>query len=403
MAGLTVALSLIQAGLRNLEVLEAMPDSAATQGGGTLVVTKGTVTGLQGLGISPSEYLSPLTKPPVGDVHDWQRVGVTSWHEMYHALRARLPDGILRSGMRLKSHIPVGNGRSLLGFTDGTRGESELTIYADGRNSRGRRLIGDHRELQYSEFSVLRGQAMPPTPDLVDLTTTSTTKSAQFVCSPLTKRTHALPPGQAAPLDWSFCVNLSARKFQEITGSHPTVKTFVPPHEVSSETSRFIFDQAEILPPNLKSIVYNSHLLQISPTLDLAPPATMTFKDPDGAPSLLIGDAWVPQRPQVAQGMNLAVSESIWLGHLMGGQLRGELSEVEVFQRMDAIFVPLVREFQERGVVSCQRIGLGVPAKVVIPGAQATVSARMGNSLSGLFRAPRQQSARGANQSKRIR
>lgn len=368
-AGLTVALSLIQSGLANVQVLEAIPDGATTQGGGALGVTRGTVASLKGLGIDPSEYLSPFLKPQADGASDWAHVGHTSWPELHRALRDHLPDGVVRGGMRLRSHSPTGTNRSALGFANGERDESELTIFADGRNSTGRRLVGDQRKLQYAACAALRGQAMPPAPEFVDrvIDRKFPEVPAHFGCRPLTRRQEALPPGQESPLDWFLNVNLTTRRFQELAGDHPALKTFIPPQEITATTRAFIFEKAEHLPDNLKSIIHNSHVLQISPVLDIAPPTTMTFKHPEGAPAVLLGDALAPQRPQTAQGMNLTVSQSVWFGWLAASNLRGEISESELFQRMDEIHLPMVTQTQRTGVELCEKLSLGAPPDLVVP------------------------------------
>jgi 2-polyprenyl-6-methoxyphenol hydroxylase-like FAD-dependent oxidoreductase len=56
-----------------------------------------------------------------------------------------LPEGTVRWGKALEAAEPLGGGRHLLRFTDGTTAESDLVVGADGGNSRVRPLLCDDR------------------------------------------------------------------------------------------------------------------------------------------------------------------------------------------------------------------------------------------------------------------
>jgi len=67
-----------------------------------------------------------------------------------------LPEGTVQWGKALTAAEPLGGGRHLLRFTDGTTAESDLLIGADGANSRVRPLVSEDRPA-YSGLTHLEG------------------------------------------------------------------------------------------------------------------------------------------------------------------------------------------------------------------------------------------------------
>ncbi|MGI5214815.1 monooxygenase [Plantactinospora sp. CA-290183] len=357
LTGPVTALLLIQAGFDRVTVYEAAPASAPLTGG-LIGLEHAALDVLDRLGIPQPEFVAHTSEVIMQmRVHDRRPAEIarrvypgrnTTWTLLHRALAARLPNHVLRTGMRVTG-LAEQSGQPVLQFADGHAERADLVVFGDGRSSIGRRLLDPNRRLRYAGYVAHRGTAeCTPHPDLRDFLRLEPCPGVQFNLAPV--------PGGC---DWTFYLDCPTAEYRQYFGASPTRRLLVLPQHVSPAARAHVDEHAEhLLPPEHCAVVHATHTRMAVPVLDIAPPTRMVWPIGNGHAALL-GDALAPVRPHTARGANNGIEQAAGLvtallqHHRYGADLPAAL---QGWQRRH---LPAAVAAVHRGPTIGQRFGLG--------------------------------------------
>ncbi|WP_432983210.1 FAD-dependent monooxygenase [Dactylosporangium sp. CA-233914] len=309
LSGPTTALLLLQAGIDDVTVYEAVPASAP-QGGGLIGLEHSSLDVLDHLGIPQDEFVRhdseavmqiTVCQRQPGQVRRHLYAGRnTTWTLLHTALSRRLPTDVLRTGARVTG-LSAEHDQPLLHFADGNTAPADLVVFADGRSSTGRRLLDPQRRLHYAGYVAHRGQTTSTQPDLHDFLRYEPAEHSgmQFNVAPI-------PDGA----DWTFYLSATPAQYEDFFGAPPTRRVFALPHHITAAARTEVDASAEqYLPDEQAALVHATTTRMAAPVMDIEPPTQMVW--PVGAGhAVLIGDALAPVRPHTARGANNGIEQA---------------------------------------------------------------------------------------------
>lgn len=316
LTGPATALLLLHAGFTDVTVFEATPASAP-QGGGLIGLEHSSLDILDRLGVPQNEFVHDTSETVMrisvcrrhpDEIRRHRYAGRnTTWTLLHNALTARLPHGVLRTGMRVTG-LSSPHGQPLLHFAGGETRTAELIVFSDGRNSVGRRLLDPQRRLHYAGYVAHRGQSSTRLPGLTDFMRfePEPAAGAQFNLAPI--------PGGC---DWTFYLRASADRYTSFFGAPPARRLFALPQHVS-DTARAAVDAeaTRVLPDRQADLVHATRLRMAAPVMDIDAPTRMLWPVGDGH-AVLLGDALAPVRPHTARGANNGLEQAAGLAAVL--------------------------------------------------------------------------------------
>jgi 2-polyprenyl-6-methoxyphenol hydroxylase-like FAD-dependent oxidoreductase len=357
LTGPVTALLLLHAGFDTVTVYEAAPASAPL-GGGLIGLEHSALDVLDRLGIPQHEFVAydseAIVQMNIRDRHPAEIIRRTypgrntTWTLLHHALTRRLPDGVLRAGMKVTA-VAEHSGRPVLRFSDGHSEPADLVVFADGRSSTGRRLLDPDRTLRYAGYVAHRGIATAtPQPGLRDFLRLQPCPGVQFNLAPV--------PGGC---DWTFYLGCTSTEYAQRFGADPTRRVFALPQHVSPAARAHVDTHADLLLPAEHAAVVRATTTRMAvPVLDITPPTRMVWPIGTGH-TVLLGDALAPVRPHTARGANNGIEQAAGLAaaltqhHKYGADLTTALHG---WQRRH---LPAAIAAVHRGPVIGHRLGLG--------------------------------------------
>ncbi|GAA1574276.1 FAD binding domain-containing protein [Dactylosporangium maewongense] len=309
LSGPTMALLLLQAGVEDVALYEAVPASAP-QGGGLIGLEHSSLDVLDHLGVPQDEFVRydseavmhiTLCQRRPGQVARHLYAGRnTTWTLLHTALSRRLPTDVLHTGARVTG-LSAEHDRPLLHFADGNTAPADLVIFADGRSSTGRRLLDPQRRLHYAGYVAHRGQTTTTRPTLHDFLRFEASEHSgmQFNVAPI-------PDGA----DWTFYLSATPAQYEDFFGASPTRRLFALPQHITAAARAEVDASAEqYLPEEQAALVHATTTRMAAPVMDIEPPTRMVW--PIGAGhAVLLGDALAPVRPHTARGANNGIEQA---------------------------------------------------------------------------------------------
>ncbi|MBQ1052719.1 FAD-dependent monooxygenase [Micromonospora sp. C51] len=356
LTGPVVALLLLRAGF-DVTVYEAMPASAP-RGGGLIGLEHTALDVLDRLGIAQREVVAydseTIRQVAVRDRRPHQTVlrtypgRNTTWTLLHRALTARVPAGVVRTGMRVTGLTHEG-GRPVLTFADGRRDPADLVVFADGRSSIGRRLLDPARVLRYAGYVAHRGIAdRAPQPGLHDFVRLEPCPGAQFNIAPV--------PGGC---DWTFYLGCTAAQYERRFGAEPARRVFALPRHVTPAARADVDEHAaQLLPPEHAAVVAATTTRMAVPVLDIDPPTRMVWPVGDGH-AVLLGDALAPVRPHTARGANNGIEQAAGLAVALTQHRRYDADLPAALHGWQRRHLPAAVAAVRHGPVIGTRLGLG--------------------------------------------
>jgi len=361
LVGPLLALLLAESGFPHIQVYEATPE-AVPQAGGVIGLDLVSLDILDAVGIAQPEIIpftservvsiKLLDRHEVGRVHTIYPGRNTTWTLLHQALVSRLPGGTFHAGKRLIGMAEGEDGRAVLQFADGEQVVSAFVAFADGRKSIGRKLLDPARPLRYAGYIAARGQFASDPLDLRDFTRYEPAVG-QFNLFPL-----ALTGSQIG-LDWTLYLNAGPDRFREWFGADPTLRTFVPPHQISEAARRAIDRQAEqLLTEQAAALVQRTTTRMAAPIVDSAEPRRMVYSLGDSR-AVLLGDALAPVRPHTAKGLNLGIEQAAGLAQVLRQHRKYGLDLDAALSGWQERHLPQVAAALALGSTIAARLGLG--------------------------------------------
>lgn len=357
LTGPAAALLLLQAGVDNITVYEAMP-APHTLGGGLISLEHSSLDILHRIGVPQDEVVhldsetiwqTPVYGRALGQPVRRAYPGrFTTWTLLHQALAARMPSGLLRVNARVTGLVEHDR-RPLLQFTDGHSEPADLVVFADGRASAGRRLLDPARRLHYAGYVGHRGTVAVTTPAITDFWRLEPGPGMQFNIAPV--------PGG---LDWTFYLNMAAADYTVALGAAPNRRLFVTGDQLSAAVRATTDGSAKQLPEAFSAIVHATTDRSVFPVMDIDEPTRMVWPIGDGY-AVLLGDALAPVRAHTARGANNGLEQADGLAAVVRQHLRyraelgGALTGWQ--RRHQAAAVAAVRLGPRIGA----RVGLGLP------------------------------------------
>jgi 2-polyprenyl-6-methoxyphenol hydroxylase-like FAD-dependent oxidoreductase len=286
---------------------------------------------------------------------------------LHTALTARLPRDLIHHGARV-SDLTTRQGRPMLYFADGDSATADLIVFADGRNSTGRRRLDPDRRLRYTGYVAHRGTA----PDLF----ASPPDFLRFEPGPGAQFNIAAVPGGA---DWTFYLNTTPAEYATFFGAPPQQRIFALPHHVSPAARCHVNTQATwLLPPEQAATVHVTATRAAVPIMDIDPPTRMVWPVGDGH-AVLLGDALAPVRPHTGRGANNGIDQAAGLVTALTQHRRHHADLTGALNGWQRRHLPAVATTLRLGAVIAARLGLGQPpspqANPAGPPAAAPISA----------------------------
>lgn len=354
LTGPALALMLAQMGIEDVTLYEAM-DSPAQRAGGVIGLQYDSLASLERLGIPRDEFcpypsdrteLVDVVNKLLGDPRVRLFPGHNAvWTLLNRALYGRVGDKA-RAGKRVTGMTPGRTG-AVLQFSDGDTAEHDLVVYADGRQSIGRKILSD-RELKYAGYVAHRGQ-ITVDPGFVDFTWFEDNGRRKFGWTPVTMADGA--PG----IDWELYTVVDADQFKSWFGASPTKRTYVLKHQISDEAWAVVDNEASrVLPDEMAELVHNTTQRAAVPIVDADVPDSMHAPVGDGR-AILLGDAVAPVHPHTASGANNGLAHANAVASMMSQVCRG--SDLDRgLEWLDTTFLPVLVHQIERGRVRAKEL-----------------------------------------------
>lgn len=366
LVGPALALMLNHAGFEDVNVYEAT-DANVSQVGGVIGIDYNSLNVLDGLGIEqsavvpfPSERILTIKYATDGGRVMEQAFfsgRTTAWNQLHANLVTALPGDMLHLGRRVTACHPGTNGTAVLEFTDGTTTTVNIVVFADGRQSVGRKTLQPDRHLHYSGYTATRGRTICTDEELCDFVRylpALKTSGLLYEIFPI-----ILPDGRMG-VDWVLMTNADEDTFHEFYGGTPTTHTFVLPHKISSAARKYIDRFAErMLPADMAALVHSTVERYVVPIVDIIPP-TSAVEYIGEAPAVIIGDALAPVHPNTATGLTSGLDQANGLTQGLRQHVVHGANLQNVLTGFQNRYLPAVHRALELGPKRAAEIGLGV-------------------------------------------
>jgi 2,6-dihydroxypyridine 3-monooxygenase len=358
LTGPAAALLLLDAGFTDITVYEAAP-AATTLGGGLISLEHSALDVLDRLGIAQDDYVNGTgeticqiavrDQQPTDIVRRTYPGRFTTWTRLHRCLLPQLPPEMVHTGARLDG-IAEHCGRPLLHFADGRETTADLIVFADGRNSAGRRLLDTGRQLRYAGYVAHRG-SHPTHSDLTDFLRFEPGPGVQFNVAPI--------PGG---IDWTFYLNATPGDYTDRFGAPPHRRIFALPQHVSPAARTHVDEHAAAhLPAAQAAQVHATAARMAVPVMDIDPPTRMVW--PIGAGyAVLLGDALAPVRPHTARGANNGIEQAAGLAAALAQHRRHGADLAGALTGWQRRHLPTAVATVRQGPIIGARLGLGHPA-----------------------------------------
>lgn len=322
--GATLAAKLQRAGFSDVVILEAF-EADVTQGGGVLFLDHATLGTLESLGISPEQELSDYPFEEVGQIYVQDRRVVRQntilfprqsarWFRIHTALHTRLAPGTVRVPKRVIS-MHEDDGRAVLGFKDGSREVADVLVWADGRNSLGRRLLQPERPITYAGWTVHRGETGLMPPDCEQFLRVMP-QDGQRRGKGLVNFYPVLRAGSPGTY-WEVDQRHTSDQYAEMFGATPEKRAFMLPRNVSPHARRTVDDVVEeLLPGSFVPVIADTSDRMAAPMFTIDPPQRMVHMV-GRTPVVLAGDALAPVFPMTGRGANGGIAEAASLANAL--------------------------------------------------------------------------------------
>ena len=357
LTGPLVELLLRAIGFTDVTTYEAGPESRA-QSGGVIGIRETGFEALRWAGVPLSDVVAYPGKDVITYNIDNRRVlglrdhtqypgETTAWDIYNDALRARVN---IHYGRKVTGINPDGG----LSFADGSTVDCDLVIFADGRNSTGRKLLDPNRRLHYQGYVVWRGITTP-----VD-GVRGFTRYRNDAHGNLFSITEPMVQGVNTGLtDWTYYQNLSEERFTDLVGASPTRRVFLLPHHFDArpQLREHVNGYAErYLPDEFVSTVEQTRELLAVPINDLSIPSRAVWRV-GNVRALLVGDSLVNVRPHAGRGANNGIDQAWELIRMLCRHTDLD----DALLAWQASVIPQVMQWIELGKARARRNGLGVP------------------------------------------
>lgn len=268
----------------------------------------------------------------------------TAW-DIFHSAVSNGVD--IHFGMRVTDLAQDGT----LTFGNDATARPDLILFADGRNSTGRRFLDPDRKLTYQNYLVWRG-ITDPNPDVVGFTRYRNDEHARLfsVTEPIIQGRHE------GKTDWTYYHNLRGEDFTALVGADPTKRVFMLPHHFTPQVREFMLGQAQRhLPDPWVQMMADTDALMAAPINDVAMPTRAAWRR-GRALCVLLGDALEPVRPHAGRGANNGIDQAWALTQFLDGadNLERALLDWQMY------VLPRIAEHVELGLGRAQRNGFGI-------------------------------------------
>lgn len=268
----------------------------------------------------------------------------TAWDIFHHAVGSRVN---IHYGKRVSSLTRDGG----LLFQDGTAVECDLVIFADGRNSTGRKLLDPDRKLHYQGYLVWRGLSSP-VDGIKGFTRYRNDKHGNLfsITEPVRQGIHS------GMTDWTYYQNVSEAAFTAAVGKPPTNRIFLLPHHFNPAVRHMVHDYVDaFLPAQFEETVKGTTNMMAVPINDVPFPTRAAWKF-GKVRAILLGDALMTVRPHSGRGINNGIDQA-WA---LINTLAGGASLDDALNGWQINILPQVHEWVQLGLIRAQRNGLGV-------------------------------------------
>jgi len=253
LVGPTAELFLRAAGFSDVTTYEATTKNA--QSGGIVGLNGAASFALRGVGIDPDALTA--SQATQGMVYDISPDGETTssravdlggvnvaWDVLHQAVTQ---EGTVRQGKRAIG-IAAGDRGAVVSFDDSTSIEADIVVFADGRNSFGRSVLGPQQEPTYQDHVIWRGITRPPSPapDCFSCYKNTDEGVVLFVSDPITRGVHS---GRS---DWLLYQNVTADAYRDLLGITPQSRYYVQAKHVTTKAREALEGYAQAkLPEHL--------------------------------------------------------------------------------------------------------------------------------------------------------
>jgi 2-polyprenyl-6-methoxyphenol hydroxylase-like FAD-dependent oxidoreductase len=353
LVGPLMELLLRSVGYTDVTTYEAAPE-ARPQAGGVIGIRETGFDALAAAGVPLAEVVAYAGKEVITYNIDNRRVTglrdnvlysgeTTAWDIFHGALDRRVN---VHYGKKVVDITDDG-----LCFEDGSTCEVDLVIFADGRNSTGRKLLAPDRRLHYQGYVVWRGITTP-----VD-GVRGFTRYRNDTHGNLFSITEPMVQGVNTGLtDWTYYQNLPTDRYRELIGASPTRRVFLLPHHFTPTIRQHVHDYAEqYLPDEFVSTVEGTTDMLAVPINDLSLPNRAAYRR-GHVRAVLLGDALMTVRPHAGRGVNNGIDQA-WalLDHLT------RFDDLDTaLNRWQVTMIPKILEWVELGKQRARRNGLGM-------------------------------------------
>lgn len=345
-------------------VYEAHP-YAHTRSGGVIGLEHPALQALEAAGVPQHEIIPVPTETVLsvtlsGGVELARQTSLypgrtTTWSRLYGAIVGRLAEGTYYPDHRLYD-VTQDGARARLHFTNGTSRTADLVIFADGRNSVGRKLFDPGRTLHYAGYVAHAGEYPDCPADLAESFVRLHTPGGVFNTFPL-----ALQDGAPVALDWRLYLNQTASLYTSHFGRPPDELTYIPPAKVTDTVRRFVDAAVKKLrlPTRERDIVADTVTRSAAPVLDTAPPTQMVW--PVGnSRVVIVGDGVGPVHPNTARGANAGLEQVADLSVALHQHVHRSADLDAALIAWQRRQLPPVRCALREGPILGARMGLGV-------------------------------------------
>lgn len=342
-------------GHTNVTTYEATPE-ARPQSGGVIGVRETGFDALAQAGVPLHEIVAYPAKDVITyNIDEKMITGLrdhtqypgetTAWDIFHHAVSRRVD---VQYGKRVTGFDPDG----VLSFRDGTQAQHDLVIFADGRNSFGRKILDPARKLTYQGYLVWRG-ITEPVDGVVGFTRyrNDTHGNLYSITEPIIQGVHT------GLTDWTYYQNVPEKTFTDLVCKSPTDRVFMLPHHITPPIHAFMCDYAQAyLPDPFVATVENTKEIMAVPINDLSTPSRAVWRR-GHTRAVLLGDALMTVRPHSGRGVNNGIDQ-LW--SLVNHLCRHDDLDVALNQWQITI-IPQLLEWVDLGRARAQRNGLGIP------------------------------------------
>lgn len=277
----------------------------------------------------------------------------TTWTACFRAMLDRLAPGTYHPGHRITDVIEDAVGGvpvARLHFANGATNTADVIVFADGRNSWGRRHFDPTRRLHYAGYVAHRGLADQCPPDLAHAFVRQQAPGATAFNT---------FPVNGVGIDWTLYLNQSPALYEQHFGALPDELTFAFPRKITDDVRRFVDAAArQLLPAKEADVVERTRERMAVPVVDVDPPTRMVW--PVGRSRvLLLGDALGTVHPSTARGANAGIEQAEDLEKVLHQIVRWGADTDAALSAMERRQLRSVQSAVREGPILGARMGLG--------------------------------------------